>query len=66
MSEAIEVFRISFVGELGFEVHCSSNDAVAIYNVIMEEAEKYGARDAGYRSLECLSTEVGELRSFEF
>jgi len=27
----------------------------------MEEAERYGVRDAGYRSLECLSTEVGEF-----
>ena len=53
-------FRISFVGEIGYELHVASNDAVRIYDVIMEEAEKFGACDAGYRSLACLSTEIGK------
>ena len=57
--DEIPYFRISFVGEIGFEIHTSRDDAVVIYDAIMDEAEKYGARDAGYRSLECLSTEVG-------
>ena len=59
-AQTILLFRISFVGEIGYELHTSSDDAGAIYDVIMEEVQKYGGCDAGYRSLESLSTEVGK------
>jgi len=51
--------RLSFVGELGFEVHCDKNDASKIYDVIMEQVEKRGGCLAGYRAMESLSNEVG-------
>ncbi|CAK8678205.1 unnamed protein product [Clavelina lepadiformis] len=53
------VGRLSFVGELGFECHCDSKHAKAVYEAIMQDADKHGVRLAGYRALDSLSTEIG-------
>ncbi|XP_076800247.1 sarcosine dehydrogenase, mitochondrial-like [Clavelina lepadiformis] len=53
------IMRLSFVGELGFEIHCANEYAKPIYEAVMEEGGKHGACDMGYRAMESLSTEVG-------
>uniref|UniRef100_H2YWY6 FAD dependent oxidoreductase domain-containing protein n=1 Tax=Ciona savignyi TaxID=51511 RepID=H2YWY6_CIOSA len=57
------IMRISFVGELGYELHCSMRDMPTIYQALMHDAERYGVCDSGYRAMESLSTEVGEFES---
>uniref|UniRef100_A0A7S2WI35 Sarcosine dehydrogenase n=1 Tax=Mucochytrium quahogii TaxID=96639 RepID=A0A7S2WI35_9STRA len=55
--------RLTFIGELGFEIHCPSKDALAVYKAIRQagdELEKTtGApvRDAGYRAIDSMSAE---------
>ncbi|GBG33307.1 Sarcosine dehydrogenase, mitochondrial [Hondaea fermentalgiana] len=55
--------RLTFVGELGFEIHAPSAYAADVYKLIREAGEKYEAehgvpvRDAGYRAIDSLSAE---------
>ncbi|KAJ9576455.1 hypothetical protein L9F63_006668, partial [Diploptera punctata] len=51
--------RISFVGELGWELHVPWDSCVAVYKAIWEHANKHGLRHAGYRALHSLSSEKG-------
>jgi len=53
------VGRLSFVGELGYEVHCRREDAEKVNDVIMDQVLKHGGCMAGYRTMESMSTEVG-------
>ena len=52
-------FRLSFVGERGYEVHCKRADADKIFGAVMEQVDMTGGCLAGYRTMESLSTEVG-------
>eukprot|EP00928_Gymnodinium_smaydae_P078300 TRINITY_DN6213_c0_g3_i3.p1 TRINITY_DN6213_c0_g3~~TRINITY_DN6213_c0_g3_i3.p1 ORF type:complete len:952 (+),score=137.14 TRINITY_DN6213_c0_g3_i3:102-2858(+) len=55
--------RLTFVGELGFELHVPASSAVDVYRAIREAgdayAEKHGVpvRDAGYKAIDGLSAE---------
>ncbi|XP_022101049.1 sarcosine dehydrogenase, mitochondrial-like [Acanthaster planci] len=51
--------RLSFVGELGWEMHFSNEAAVAIHQAIMEAGAKFGIVNGGYRALDSLSLEKG-------
>nr|XP_002128931.1 sarcosine dehydrogenase, mitochondrial-like [Ciona intestinalis]XP_018667187.1 sarcosine dehydrogenase, mitochondrial-like [Ciona intestinalis]XP_026689996.1 sarcosine dehydrogenase, mitochondrial-like [Ciona intestinalis] len=53
------IMRISFVGELGYELHCDMQHMPKIYEAIMQDSDKHGICDSGYRAMESLSTEVG-------
>nr|XP_009857807.1 sarcosine dehydrogenase, mitochondrial-like isoform X1 [Ciona intestinalis] len=56
---AIMLGRLSFVGEFGFEIHCSSDHVNQIFAQVMEEVHKHNGCMAGYRAMESLSTEAG-------
>jgi len=55
--------RLTFVGELGFELHIPEESALAVYQAIREAGDVYAAennvpvRDAGYRAIDSLSAE---------
>jgi sarcosine dehydrogenase len=55
--------RLTFVGELGFELHIPAESAVAVYKAIREAGDRYAVahnvtvRDAGYRAIDSLSAE---------
>lgn len=51
--------RLSFVGELGWELHLPSSSAVPVYRALMTAGEKLGISDAGFRVLDALSLEKG-------
>jgi len=57
--------RLTFVGELGFELHVPNECAADIYSAIRLRGEQYEAevgvpvRDAGYRAIDSLSAEKG-------
>jgi len=57
--ELVHVFRLSFVGELGFELHIPKSSCTKIYKVLMECGKKYDIRLAGFRALYSLSCEKG-------
>jgi len=55
--------RLTFVGELGFELHIPAESAPAVYRAVREAGERYGkdhgvpVRDGGYRAIDSLSAE---------
>nr|CAG4651589.1 EOG090X014D [Triops cancriformis] len=51
--------RVSFVGELGWELHVPNESAVAVYQAIMEVGKLFGVVNAGYRAMDSLSIEKG-------
>jgi hypothetical protein len=53
--------RLTFVGELGWELHIPNRSAVAVYQAIMEAGRKLGVANAGYRAIDSLSSEKGTV-----
>lgn len=59
----VQCLRLTFVGELGYELHCPRQSVLHIYNSLWEVAGPYSAatsvpvRDAGYRAMDSLSAE---------
>lgn len=57
--------RLTFVGELGFELHVAAEDASALYTQIMhhgkglERVHGVPVRNAGYHCIDSLSAEKG-------
>jgi len=51
--------RVSFVGELGWELHIANESLVAVYRAVMEAGREFGVVNAGYRAIDALSIEKG-------
>ncbi|XP_030387177.1 sarcosine dehydrogenase, mitochondrial [Scaptodrosophila lebanonensis] len=62
----LRLLRVSFVGELGYELHVPKSDCVAVYKAVMSAGADQSLRNAGYRALYSLSSEKGyHLWSFD-
>lgn len=62
----VRLLRVSFVGELGYELHVPKKDCAAVYQNLMKAGASQDLRNAGYRSLYSLSSEKGyHLWSFD-
>ncbi|MEO0567301.1 MAG: FAD-dependent oxidoreductase [Pseudomonadota bacterium] len=55
----VQALRISYVGELGWELHLPVEYAIAVYEALHEAGVEYGLKDAGYRAIETLRLEKG-------
>jgi len=51
--------RITYVGELGWELHVPVEHAVAVYTALMATGASHGLQNAGYRAIESLRLEKG-------
>jgi 4-methylaminobutanoate oxidase (formaldehyde-forming) len=51
--------RVTYVGELGWELHIPVGTAPAVYDAIMEAGRPQGIANAGYRAIETLRLEKG-------
>jgi 4-methylaminobutanoate oxidase (formaldehyde-forming) len=51
--------RITYVGELGWELHVPVEFAASIYDALMAVGEPHGIANAGYRAIESLRLEKG-------
>lgn len=60
--EQCRALRLSFVGELGWELHVPNTSAVKVYQALMTAGEKYGLKNAGYRAIDSLSLEKGSAK----
>jgi len=58
----VRAMRISFIGELGWELHASNSAAQDIYNAVREVGKEFGLRNSGYRALDSLSIEKGKIK----
>lgn len=57
----VRAMRLSFVGELGWELHIPKDSCLPVYQAIMATGAKYGIQNAAYRAIDSLSIEKGEV-----
>ncbi len=51
--------RVTYVGELGWELHAPTEQMLTLYRLLMEAGAPLGLRNAGYRAIESLRLEKG-------
>ena len=51
--------RVSFTGDLGWEIHCKTEDQLALYDALLEAGQTFGAGPVGSRALMSLRVEKG-------
>lgn len=51
--------RVSFTGDLGWELHCRTEDQAALYSALLKAGEEVGAGPVGSRALMSLRVEKG-------
>ena len=51
--------RVSFTGDLGWELHCAESHQAALYGALIEAASAYGGGPVGSRALGALRIEKG-------
>lgn len=51
--------RVSFTGDLGWEIHCNSDDQAVVYNALLQVAKQEGGGPVGSRALMSLRVEKG-------
>ncbi|MBT6544400.1 MAG: GcvT family protein [Rhodobacteraceae bacterium] len=57
--------RITYVGELGWELHLPAEYALTVFDALHAAGEQHGLRNAGYRAIETLRLEKG-YRAWSF
>ncbi len=55
----VRAMRVSFTGELGYELHIPTEYAAHVYRVLSEAGAEFGIADIGYRTLNSLRMEKG-------
>ena len=60
-SKKVWVQRLSYVGELGFEIYIENKDAKEVYQLIVEEGKKYNLSHCGFHAMDTMRMESGFL-----
>ncbi|PVA11742.1 FAD-dependent oxidoreductase [Pelagivirga sediminicola] len=55
----VRALRVTYVGELGWELHLPCEYATAVYAALHKAGAPHGLRNAGYRAIESLRLEKG-------
>jgi 4-methylaminobutanoate oxidase (formaldehyde-forming) len=55
----VRALRVTYVGELGWELHMPSETAAAVYDRLQAAGAAHGLKDCGYRAIESLRLEKG-------
>lgn len=55
----VNALRVTYVGELGWELHLPVEYATAVYAALHKAGAPFGLRNAGYRAIETLRIEKG-------
>ena len=56
---SVLALRVTYVGELGWELHIPVDSALDVYGRLVEAGETFGLVNAGYRAIESLRLEKG-------
>jgi dimethylglycine dehydrogenase len=51
--------RVSFTGDLGWELHCKTEDQARLYDALLEAGKEFGAGPVGSRALMSMRVEKG-------
>ncbi|HEX8664461.1 MAG TPA: FAD-dependent oxidoreductase [Beijerinckiaceae bacterium] len=57
----VDALRVTYVGELGYELHLSVEYAQHVYELLWQAGRAFGIANAGYRAVESLRLEKGYL-----
>jgi len=59
--DGVEVWaqRVTYVGELGWELYVRTNEAVRVWDALLAAGQPFGIRPAGYKAVESLRLEKG-------
>lgn len=60
-SAPVLALRVSYVGELGWELHIPTEYAAHVYELLIRAGEQHGIIDAGYRTIDTMRMEKGYL-----
>ncbi len=55
----VMALRVSFTGDLGWELHCREEDQIRLYETLLEAGRAMGIGPVGSRALMCLRIEKG-------
>jgi sarcosine dehydrogenase len=55
----VTALRVTYVGELGWELHCGVEFAATLYDALMKAGASHGLVNAGYRAIDSLRLEKG-------
>ena len=55
----VRALRVTYVGELGWELHLPVECAIAVYEALVAAGRPHGIANAGYRAIESLRLEKG-------
>jgi len=55
----VRAVRVTFVGELGWELYCSAEYGAALWSTVWEAGQPHGLVAGGYRAIESLRLEKG-------
>ena len=55
----VHALRISFTGDLGWEIHCNTFDQKKLYSALLDTGKEFGARPVGSRALMSMRIEKG-------
>ncbi len=55
----VNALRVTYVGELGWELHIPVESAADVYDALMKAGAAHGIANAGYRAIESLRLEKG-------
>ena len=55
----VKMLRVSFTGDLGWEVHCNTADQKALYTALLKAGKEFGAGPVGSRALMAMRVEKG-------
>jgi sarcosine dehydrogenase len=55
----VTALRMTFVGELGYELYIPVEFAAHVYETLLEAGREFGLSNAGYRVIDCLRLEKG-------
>jgi len=55
----VRALRVTYVGELGWELHVPTEFALTLYRRLAEVGQEFGLANAGYRAIESLRLEKG-------
>jgi dimethylglycine dehydrogenase len=54
-----QLVRVSFAGELGWEIHTRLDDTPVVFDAVWEAGQKHGLKPFGLEALDCLRIEKG-------
>ena len=55
----VRALRVSYVGELGYELYIPAESAVHVYEALWAAGQEYGVKNAGYRTIASMHLEKG-------